>query len=128
MGMGEKGGEHAADALLSELQRYVNEVVGVSVGMDIMVRAFANVGGLGAALERAGRLKDSSQLRSFFAGFSNRQPFFDFVDIGSGKERADSKIRGEQPLLFNHFLLTLHEQMYLVVCPIGKLHSRMGLA
>lgn len=102
--MGEKGGQHAADALLIELQRYVNDVIDASTGMDIVVRAFANVDGLGRALERAGRLKDSSQLRSFFAGFSNRRPFFDFVDVGPGKERADLKIRGEYSPLLTHLL------------------------
>lgn len=63
--------------------------------VDIMARAFANVSGLGATLERSGRLRHAEQLRTFTAGFSNRKAFFDFVDIGPGKERADMKIRGE---------------------------------
>lgn len=63
--------------------------------MDILVKAFANVSGLGGALERDGRLKDVGQFRAFATGFSNRQAFFDIVDVGPGKERADFKIRGE---------------------------------
>lgn len=59
------------------------------------MKAFANVSGLGAALERGGRLKDANQLRAFATGFSSRQAFFDFVDVGAGKERADFKVRGE---------------------------------
>lgn len=62
--------------------------------MDFHVRAFANVDGLARALVRDGRLQDVNQLRAFAAGFSNRQPFFDFVDVGAGKERADHKIHG----------------------------------
>lgn len=58
------------------------------------MRAFANVSGLAAALVRDGRLRQEVQLRLFAAEFSNRQPFFDFVDVGNGKERADQKIRG----------------------------------
>lgn len=93
--MGAKGGEDAADALLAALQAYVRKVTSEPNGMDILVRAFANVSGLGAALERNGRLKDAGQLRAFATGFSRRQAFFDFVDVGAGKERADLKVRGE---------------------------------
>ncbi|EWY80022.1 hypothetical protein FOYG_16820 [Fusarium oxysporum NRRL 32931] len=90
---GAKGGKEAADALLAALQQYVREVTGEPSRMDILVRAFANVSGLGAALERDGRLRDAGQLRAFASGFSSRQAFFDFVDVGPGKERADLKVR-----------------------------------
>lgn len=76
--------------------------------MDILVRAFANVSGLGAALERDGRLKEASQLRAFATGFSRRQAFFDFVDIGNGKERADLKVRGKtHRFLFSLFFFPM---------------------
>ena len=65
--------------------------------LDFQVRAFANVDGLARALVRDGRLQDVSQLRAFATGFSNRLPFFDFVDVGAGKERADHKIHGRAP-------------------------------
>ncbi|EHK19667.1 uncharacterized protein TRIVIDRAFT_130980, partial [Trichoderma virens Gv29-8] len=91
--LGEKGGESAADALFDELQRYMGELTGVPSNMDILVRAFANVSGLGQALVRDGRLQDINQLRAFATGFSNRRVFFDFVDVGPGKERADFKIQ-----------------------------------
>ena len=63
--------------------------------LDILVKAFANLEGLAIALVRDGRLKDVSQLRAFVTGFSSRRAFFDFVDVGAGKERADHKIRGK---------------------------------
>ncbi|KAK4065961.1 uncharacterized protein Triagg1_8270 [Trichoderma aggressivum f. europaeum] len=90
---GEKGGEDAADALLTALQQYMRGLTGLPNNMDILVRAFANVGGLGKALVRDRRLQDIDQLRAFATGFSNRQVFFDFVDVGTGKERADYKIQ-----------------------------------
>lgn len=93
--MGRKGGEDAADALLAELQGYMRELTGVPNTMDILVRAFANISGLGRTLVRDGRLQDINHLRAFATGFSNRQVFFDFVDVGSGKERADYKIQGK---------------------------------
>ena len=73
----------------------MRELTGVPNNMDILVRAFANVSGLGRALVREGRLQDINQLRAFATGFSNRQVFFDFVDVGPGKERADYKIQGK---------------------------------
>ncbi|KAK1240176.1 hypothetical protein MKX08_007618 [Trichoderma sp. CBMAI-0020] len=91
--MGEKGGEEAADALLADLQVYMRELTGVPNNLDIVVRAFANISGLGRTLVRDGRLQDINHLRAFATGFSNRQVFFDFVDVGSGKERADYKIQ-----------------------------------
>jgi len=63
--------------------------------MDILARAFANVSGLDAALERDGRWKYAGQLRAISTGFSTRQAFFDFVDVGTGKERADFQFRSE---------------------------------
>lgn len=67
------------------------------------MKVFANVNGLGAALVRAKWLVDVDQLRAFAAEFSNRQPFFDFVDVGAGKERADVKVRGEFVWLSRNF-------------------------
>ncbi|KAH7111385.1 hypothetical protein EDB81DRAFT_830063 [Dactylonectria macrodidyma] len=62
---GVKGGEDAADTLLVALQQYVRKVTCESDGMDILVRAFANVSGLSAALQRSGRLNGEGQLRAF---------------------------------------------------------------
>ena len=64
-------------------------------GIEILVRVFANLNGLGGVLQRDGRLKETRQLREFASGFSGRQAFFDFVDVGAGKERADLKVRGK---------------------------------
>jgi hypothetical protein len=84
----------------------VRRVTGEPNRIDILVRAFANVSGLGAALVRDGRLNDVGQLRAFATGFSGRQAFFDFVDVGAGKERADLKVRGKTLIRFFPFTLT----------------------
>ncbi|VUC26772.1 unnamed protein product [Clonostachys rosea] len=90
---GENGGEDAADALQEALAHYVRELGGIPDNAGIMVKAFANLGGLGRALVRDRVLQDAGQLREFASGFSNRKALFDFIDVGSGKERADHKIR-----------------------------------
>ncbi|OCL02108.1 hypothetical protein AOQ84DRAFT_424365, partial [Glonium stellatum] len=88
-----KGGEQAADELLARTREYLRGIVNDSEKLDILVKAFANLEGLAMALVRDGRLKDAGQLRAFVTGFSSRLAFFDFVDVGVGKERADHKIR-----------------------------------
>lgn len=88
-----KGGEHAADELLARAREYLRGIMNDSEKLDILVKAFANLEGLAFALVRDGRLKDAGQLRAFVTGFSSRLAFFDFVDVGVGKERADHKIR-----------------------------------
>ncbi|KAI9158178.1 Thiol-specific monooxygenase [Paramyrothecium foliicola] len=90
---GEAGGQEAADAFYLGLRRYLREINGLSENVVILVKAFANVGGLGASLVRDGRLQDVSQLQAFFRGFTSRKAFFELTDVGAGKERADNKIR-----------------------------------
>jgi len=89
------GGEQAADELLARTQEYLRSIIDDSDRLEVVVRAFGNLNGLGSRLAREGRIRDTGQLRAFFAGFSSRLPLFDFVDVGSGKERADNKTRGK---------------------------------
>lgn len=62
---------------------------------DVVVRAFANLTDLGAACIRNRRMKKDVSINLFAKGFSQRKGLFDFVDVGSGKEKADHKIRSE---------------------------------
>ncbi|KID83177.1 C-x8-C-x5-C-x3-H type zinc finger protein [Metarhizium guizhouense ARSEF 977] len=109
---GEKGGEEAADMLLTELQDHLRVATAAPNGIDILVKAFANVGGLVTALKRRGTIQDENQLRAFLAGFNSRKAFFDFVDVGSGKERADCKVRQN----FEYFLRNFQCQHLVVTC------------
>ena len=88
---GEKGSEDAADTLLVVMQQFVRSLTGETIGMDILVRVFANLNRLGTALRRDRRLRDKDELWSFATGFSSRQAIFDFIDIVLGKERAHLK-------------------------------------
>lgn len=44
-------------------------------------------------MKNAGVIEKESDLRNFSLGFS-RNSHFDLVDVGSGKEEADEKVRG----------------------------------
>lgn len=43
---------------------------------------------------RDGSLDTPDDLKDFTLGFTQGKASFDFVDVGHGKERADSKIKG----------------------------------
>ena len=45
-------------------------------------------------MKREALLDDGEDLRNFTLGFTQGKASFDFVDVGHGKERADSKIKG----------------------------------
>lgn len=59
-----------------------------------MVQVYANFEGLARKLCSVGIIKLPLDLHAFARSFSLNQPLFSFIDVGSGKERADHKIKG----------------------------------
>lgn len=55
---------------------------------------YANVHGLAKAYRDAGIIHTDESLDSFVQGFNMENDLGDFVDVGSGKECSDAKIRG----------------------------------
>ncbi|KAL8672329.1 MAG: hypothetical protein Q9168_003213 [Polycauliona sp. 1 TL-2023] len=90
----EEGGRLAADELLAQITRYIRNLNLDVEHTDVVVRAYANVRGLGRACVKNNLMKPTADLGLFANGFTGRHPLFDFVDVGLGKERADHKIRG----------------------------------
>ncbi|KAL8711232.1 MAG: hypothetical protein Q9220_004377 [cf. Caloplaca sp. 1 TL-2023] len=89
----EEGGRLAADKLLEAVKHHLKDL-GLDVDTtNILVRAYANVKGLGKACVKNKWMSPSAELTSFASGFTGRHPLFDFVNVGAGKERADHKIR-----------------------------------
>ncbi|KAL8767207.1 MAG: hypothetical protein Q9209_006212 [Squamulea sp. 1 TL-2023] len=90
----EEGGLEAADELSKRVKDHLSNLnIDVS-GTDIIVRAYANIGGLAQACTTKGGMTKLASLGSFVKGFNGRRALFDFVDVGGGKERADHKIKG----------------------------------
>jgi hypothetical protein len=56
---------------------------------------YSNLGGLSGLYVRNGVISSMSQLFVFARGFNSSQDMFNLVDVGTGKEGADHKIRGE---------------------------------
>lgn len=92
---GEKGGKDAANQLWLAIRDYTSETFTNIHSPKIVARIYANVRGLGETLFKAGIIDKSSVFEDFVRGFNGGRLLFDFVDVGSGKDRADDKIAGK---------------------------------
>jgi hypothetical protein len=93
---GEAGGKEAAGLLWSSVRSYVNDNMKELSYTDykIMVRIYAYQRGLANACAKAGITDGPFVIDEFARGFTGSKQLFDFVDVGSGKDRADEKISG----------------------------------
>ncbi|KAL8882764.1 MAG: hypothetical protein Q9192_007525 [Flavoplaca navasiana] len=89
----EVGGRLVADELLAQVNHYIKGLNLDVENTDVVVRAYANLRGLGKACAKNNSMKSTADLGLVANGFTSRYPLFDFVDVGLGKERADHKIR-----------------------------------
>lgn len=90
------GGQEAADEFVRKVREHIASFGSIQEvdNVQIVVRAYANLAKVAQACMADGRLDNISDLSQFWVGFSRRYPQVDFVNIGSGKEEADNKIRG----------------------------------
>ncbi|KAF1823683.1 uncharacterized protein K489DRAFT_394208 [Dissoconium aciculare CBS 342.82] len=92
---GTNGGAEAAGLLHTEIQSHLQTIYpdGNVGDWNIVVQVFCNLQGLTAALLRAGIISNHTDLSEFGRSFGLARPLFNFIDVGTGKERADHKIR-----------------------------------
>ena len=86
------GAAEAAQNLKQQVRDHLKGTPLDSEDVPIVARIFANIKGLGNALRQ--------DMFSFAENFTNSRAEFDFVNVGRGKENADSKIR-RQPYFAN---------------------------
>lgn len=91
---GEQGGKDAANQLWAALTQYVARNLPNVSSPKIITRIYANVKGLANACHQAGIIDNPAVMNDFVRGFNESRLLFDFVDVGSGKDRADDKIAG----------------------------------
>ena len=60
---------------------------------NVVVNVVLNMQGLGQKLHACGIINNPNELSAFGRAFGLAHPLFNFIDVGSGKERADHKIR-----------------------------------
>lgn len=93
---GEAGGREAASLLFTAVAAHVEQIMpNLRKDVKIVTRLYANSRGLGDACYKAGILPYASLIEDFARGFTGKQIFFDFIDVGSGKDRADDKLSGK---------------------------------
>ncbi|KAK5277597.1 hypothetical protein LTR16_009584, partial [Cryomyces antarcticus] len=88
-----EGGADAAHNLLTDIKQHIRDQLEFQSMPSIMVQIYANVDGLSRKLASVGIIKTPADLYLFARAFSLNQPLFSFIDVGSGKERADHKIK-----------------------------------
>ncbi|TVY31844.1 hypothetical protein LSUB1_G008757, partial [Lachnellula subtilissima] len=87
---GLEGGKQAANALRNSVLQNCGELADE---IEVIAKVCANMSGLAKAMRRDGSLANPDDLRDFTLGFTQGKASFDFIDVGHGKERADSKIK-----------------------------------
>ncbi|ROT42488.1 hypothetical protein SODALDRAFT_374815 [Sodiomyces alkalinus F11] len=87
---GIEGGKKAAYALRAEIAGLCGKPAD---DVEVIAKVYANLNGLSRAMQRHGVVEKDSDFKDFTLGFTQAKASFDFVDVGQGKERADSKIK-----------------------------------
>ena len=94
---GEEGGREAANCLYTAIGDYIYHLIpDFPSDFRIMTRLYANLKGLGEVCFRSGLLEKPFMIADFARGFTGSKSLFDFVDVGTGKDRADEKISGKE--------------------------------
>lgn len=107
---GEKGGKEAASALWSAANDFVQRVLPHLPSPKILARIYANVKGLGDVLQKTSIIDRASLFEDFARGFNGSKLLFDFIDVGTGKDKADDKITGQSFFLSFTLSLEANEQ------------------
>lgn len=92
--MGFKGGELSAHDLYEGIRRhFATTSLPNESHWTIIAKVYCTFGGLVMAMNDKGIMIDLNTMHSFAVGFTKSTPGFDMVDVGQGKERADSKLQ-----------------------------------
>jgi len=91
-----KGGQAAAEKFVEKVREHLISLDPASEDaktIPITVKAYAYLQGSALHCVRQGRLVSVGDLAQFWIGFSRSHFLVDFIDVGHGKEEADSKLR-----------------------------------
>ncbi|CAG8952766.1 hypothetical protein HYFRA_00009010 [Hymenoscyphus fraxineus] len=93
---GINGGAKAAQAFMAKVREYLvstPELVSNPNSIQVTVKAYANLEALEKVCLAKRKIDTVGDLRNFWIGFTRAFAMCDVVDVGYGKEEADSKIR-----------------------------------
>ncbi|RDW94473.1 hypothetical protein BP5796_00236 [Coleophoma crateriformis] len=89
---GIEGGKKAATALRNLVLEQCHDTE-LTEEIEVIAKVCTNITGLINAFTRDGGHESAVAFKDFTLGFTQGKASFDFVDVGPGKERADSKIK-----------------------------------
>jgi hypothetical protein len=92
---GERGGKEAATQLWGAMNDFVQQALPHLSSPKILARIYANVRGLGDVLQKSNIIDRATSFEDFARGFNGSKLLFDFIDVGTGKDKADDKITGQ---------------------------------
>ncbi|KAB8343219.1 hypothetical protein FH972_022809 [Carpinus fangiana] len=91
---GESGGKEAAERLHSSVQQYLSEEISrVPKDCRIIARVYSNTKGLAETYYHAALVDTPSKFEDFSRAFTTQHTLFDWIDVGSGRDQKDVKIR-----------------------------------
>ncbi|KAI9676764.1 MAG: hypothetical protein M1829_002859 [Trizodia sp. TS-e1964] len=118
----EQGGKDAAGLLYTAVHNYIQgALLDPPPDVKIVARVYANVKGLAEACFKAGIVDKPSKVEDFARGFTRSKHLFDFVDVGTGKDRADDKLSE----VFKVHLYDCHCRQILFGCSHDNGYARL---
>ncbi|KAJ9133167.1 C-x8-C-x5-C-x3-H type zinc finger protein [Pleurostoma richardsiae] len=94
------GAVEAASRLKQAVKDYLEATALAYMDLPVLVRVYANLNGLAKALRLSNVIEHDDNMQVFAETFTNSRWELDFVNVGHGKENADSKLRK----MLNHFM------------------------
>jgi hypothetical protein len=94
-----QGAREAALSLQREVMNYLNDTSLNSDNVTVLVRIFVNLHGLATKMRSLDIIQSENDMRMFAVSFNNSRAEFDLINVGNGKENADSKMRSICTLL-----------------------------
>ncbi|KAI0839785.1 hypothetical protein F5Y06DRAFT_264605 [Hypoxylon sp. FL0890] len=116
------GAERAAIRLKQAVRENLRDTGAAHDDIPILVRVYANLNDLSKSLRLSRVIDYDEDMRLFAERFTNSRAEFDFVNVGKGKENADSKIRR----MLNHYYRNMQcKKIFLAGCchDNGYLHD-----
>ncbi|OAL40066.1 hypothetical protein AYO20_00484 [Fonsecaea nubica] len=99
MGGGEEAGKHLRAAILE----YYKTNSRYRADDRVMIRVYANAHGLSRTYKAAKIITEETVFDQFMVGFNRSHPLSDYIDAGSHKEAADSKVKANLELFYRNF-------------------------
>ncbi|PLB48937.1 hypothetical protein P170DRAFT_407754 [Aspergillus steynii IBT 23096] len=99
----QNGAPEAALQLRQAVRSYLRDSPLGTEQIPIIVRVYVNLNGLAKSLCSAKVIELENHMRLFADLFTNSRAEFDFVNVGHGKENADSKMRKMLTHYYNNF-------------------------